>query len=329
MDINDIKRICELLCNNNSFLILSHKNPDGDAVGSTSALAAILENIGKHARILYPDEVPERLKFILQGREYMTPEIIDESFKPELIVALDSASASRLGVLEEKFALCVDLSIDHHLSNTPYAHETYTDPHAAATCEIVFETVKELVSMNILTEISPDIAFPIYAGIASDTGSFKYSNTSAHTFEICAELITKGINVSEISRLLFDRCSINKLRAEALATERLKLFADGKVALITVPQEAFSSRDMTYDDFDDVVDIARKIAGVEVGIYIRNAKTIGTFKVSLRSNEYVNVSELCAKHDGGGHLRAAGCAISADSIETAADIILKDVLAAV
>lgn len=326
MKIQDIKKICEILLSHNNILLLTHKNPDGDAVGSTAAMAVLLEKIGKNARILYPEEPPERLKFILCGKSYSLPETIDESFKHDLVLCLDCASASRLGVLEEKYASRVDLSVDHHLSNTPFSKETYTDPDASATCELVYLIAKELSECGIVN-MDADIAFPIYAGISSDTGSFKYSNTTSLTFNIAAELISTGIDAARISRLLFDTCPITKLKAEALGTERIKMYADGRVAVTTIPRELLSEHGITYDDCDDVVNIARKIAGVEVGIYVRNANTPGIFKVSMRSNEHIDVASICARHDGGGHLRAAGCAINAENIDAAAEIILKDVLA--
>lgn len=325
MKTQDIKRICELLLAHDNILLLTHKNPDGDAVGSTAAMASLLEKAGKNVRLLYPEEPPERLKFILCGRSYMLPDTIDEGFVPEFILCLDCASASRLGVLEEKYASRVDLSVDHHLSNNPFAKETYTDSAASAASELVYLIAKELSDRGIIN-IDADIAFPIYAGISSDTGSFKYSNATPLTFNIAAELISRGIDAAKISRLLFDTCSITKLKAEALGTERIKMYADGKVAVTTIPKELLSEYGITYDDCDDVVNIARKIAGVEVGIYVRNANTPGIFKVSMRSNEYVDVASICARHDGGGHLRAAGCAINADDIDAAAEIVIKDAL---
>lgn len=325
MKTQDIKRICELLLAHDNILLLTHKNPDGDAVGSTAAMASLLEKAGKNVRLLYPEEPPERLKFILCGRSYMLPDAIDEGFVPEFILCLDCASASRLGVLEEKYASRVDLSVDHHLSNNPFAKETFTDSVASAASELVYLIAKELSCRGIIN-IDADIASPIYAGISSDTGSFKYSNATPLTFNIAAELISTGIDAAKISRLLFDTCPITKLKAEALGTERIKMYADGKVAVTTIPKELLSEYGITYDDCDDVVNIARKIAGVEVGIYVRNANTPGIFKVSMRSNEYVDVASICARHNGGGHLRAAGCAVNADDIDAAAEIVIKDAL---
>lgn len=326
MNKEDIGAICDILCENDDILLLTHKSPDGDAVGSTAAMACMLEMMGKRAYIMYPEEPSARLLFILKGREYMTAERRDDSAY-SLVVSLDCASAQRLGKLEQEFMSRVELSVDHHLSNTPFASVTYTAPAASATCEIVYELAHELVSRGKLHELTPALAYPIYAGIASDTGSFKYSNTSAHTFEVCARLVKTGIDIAEIARLMFDTAPLGKLRAEALATQRLRIFADGRAAIIDLPREILSDNGLTYDDFDDVVNIARRVDGVEIGAYVRCADN-GDYKVSLRSNSYADVAAICARHAGGGHLRAAGCALQAPSLESATEIIMRDITSA-
>lgn len=326
MNKKDIGAICDILCEKDDILLLTHKSPDGDAVGSTAAMACLLEMMGKRVRIMYPEEPSARLQFILRGREYMTPERRSD-FSPTLTVSLDCASAQRLGRLEQELAPQVELSIDHHLSNTPFASSTYTDPVASATCEMIYELAQELVSRGEILELSPDIAYPIYAGIVSDTGSFKYSNTSAHTFEVCAKLMETGIDIAEIARLMFDTAPLNKLRAEAIATQRLRLFADGKAAIIDISREILSENGLTYDDFDDVVNVARRVEGVEIGAYVRCADN-GDYKVSLRSNSYADVASICEQHAGGGHLRAAGCAVQAQDLESAVEIIMRDVTSA-
>ena len=324
MKTEDIKLICDTMLLYESIRIIGHKNPDGDAIGSTAGLAALLEAAGKSMQVVYPDEPADRLKFILCGRECATPDDMN-SFTPALTVALDCASASRLGSLENR-ADEVALSIDHHEVCTPFAKMTFTDGKASASSEMVYFIALELVHRGVIKEIDKNIAYPLYAGIASDTGNFKYSNTTPETLRICAELLDTGIDNAEISRLLFDTCSINKLKAESIAVQRLELFADGLAALVAIDEEVFESTVLTRDDFDDSVNIARKIAGVEVGIYVRpDPAGNGRYKVSLRANAYANVAEIAALHGGGGHVRAAGCTIIADSMASAAEIIKKEV----
>ena len=324
MDTRDINTICDRLLSHNSFLLISHKNPDGDAVGSTASLARLLEKAGKTVKIVYPENPAERLKFILAGHGYMTAETFDTTYTPDYIVSLDCAAATRFGKLEEMLAPSTDLSVDHHMSNSPFAKETCTDAKACATSEIVYDIAEEFVSRGAVAKIDADIAYPMYAGIASDTGNFKYSSTSSHTFNVCAKLLETGIDHAEISRLLFDSASLSKLRAEAIAASKLRVFADGKAAIIVVPEKDVLQAGLKYEDFDDAVNIARKVAGVEIGAYVRTADT-GEHKISLRSNNYANVSAICEKYSGGGHLRASGCTIKADSIEIAADIIIKEI----
>ncbi len=324
MKTEDIKLICDTMLSSESIRIIGHKNPDGDAIGSTAGLAALLETVGKRVQVVYPDEPAERLKFILCGRESVTPDCMG-TFTPTLTVALDCAAASRLGSLESR-ADEVGLSIDHHDVNTPFAKRTFTDGNASAASEMVYFIALELVRRGVIKEIDRNIAYPLYAGIASDTGNFKYSNTTPETLRICAELLDTGIDNAEISRLLFDTCSMNKLKAESIAVQRLELFANGLAALVEIDEDVFESTGLTRDDFDDSVNIARKIAGVEVGIYVRpDTVGHGRYKVSLRANAYANVAEIAAIHGGGGHVRAAGCTIIADSMASAAEIIRKEV----
>ena len=322
--LNDINVICDKLMANDSFILLTHKNPDGDALGSTAALAQLLIKAGKKVKILLPEASAQRLRFILGELDFYTPDNTGESFYSPCIVCLDCASSSRLGALEERFGQRVDISIDHHVSNTPFAKYTYTKSDASAASEIVYLIAKELVARRIIDKIDIDISFPLYAGIASDTGSFKYSNTSADTLRICADLIETGIDTALISRLLFDTFSINKLRAESIAVQHLEVFANGKAAVISIPPALLEKEGLSYEDFDDVVNLARKIDGVEIGAYVRVSDT-GDYKISLRSNDYMDVAGICAKHNGGGHIRAAGCNISATSIGEAVKIIKRDI----
>ena len=324
MKTEDIKLICDTLVLSDGIRIIGHKTPDGDAIGSTAGLAALLEAAGKRVQVVYPDEPADRLKFILCTRAYATPDNMDD-FAPALTVALDCASASRLGSLEES-AKEVALSIDHHEVCTPFAKMTFTDGNASASSEMVYFIALELVRRGVIREIDKSIAYPLYAGIASDTGNFKYSNTTPDTLRICAELLDTGIDNAEISRLLFDTRSLDKLKAESIAVQKLEFFADGLAALVAIDEDVFISTGLTRDDFDDSVNIARKIAGVEVGVYVRpDPAEHGKYKVSLRANSYANVAEIAALHGGGGHVRAAGCTLLADSIAAATEIIRKDI----
>jgi phosphoesterase RecJ-like protein len=324
MNKKDIKAICDLISQKNSFLVISHKNPDGDAIGSAIAFTRILEEIGKEARVVFPDEPTKRLRFITGGHGYMTPASFDTAYKPELVVSLDCATSARLGAFEEMLGDKVDLSIDHHFSNAPFAKLTYTDAKASATAEIVYEIAAELVRRGELDEITPPIAFALYSGIVSDTGNFKYSNTSDKTFKACAALRKSDIDTAEISRLLFDSFSLARLKAEAIAISKIELIANGYAAMIVLSQKDIKDAGLTLDDFDDTVNIARRVEDVKVGAYMREAGD-GEYKVSLRSNDDTNVSDICGKYSGGGHIRAAGCVIKAESISIAADMIKKDI----
>ena len=254
----------------------------------------------------------------------MTPETRDAEFLPELTVCLDSASPSRLGALEEELAGKTDISIDHHDVCSPFADKTYTDSSASATSEIIYHIAAEFVQCGLIEGLDCDICCPMYAGIASDTGNFKYSNTTAETFTVCAEILKTGIDHAQISRLLFDTYPLGKIKAESIAAEQLEVFAGGLAAVIAVDTECLPDG-VSKEDFDDAVNIARRLAGVEIGAYIRPSSDKNGYKVSLRSNAYADVAKTAALHGGGGHIRAAGCNIKADSLDAAKKILMCDI----
>lgn len=319
-----MRELCDILSGADDILLLTHRDPDGDALGAVASMAMLLEKTGKNVRVMLEDAPVNRLAFILGGINYMTKADPDDTFLPKLIVSLDCASSNRLGELEDDFSSRVDLSIDHHASNTPFADATYTDAEACATCEIIYMIARELERRLTKDLIDAPMAYTIFAGMASDTGSFKYTNTTPRSFEICAELARTGANIAEVSRLLFDTVALDKLKAEAVAVEKLTVFAHGKAAMIAVDRETVAKSALTMDDFDDSVNVARKVDGVEIGAYIRQSNS-GEYKVSLRSNGSADVAALCAAHSGGGHLRAAGCTLDVKSMDDAIAIIKKDI----
>ncbi len=319
-----LRDVCERLLANDNILLITHKNPDGDAVASVASMYGILKKLGKNVCVVFPDEPVERLGFISGDMEYYTCDNRDKIPFSDFIVSLDCAASSRFGRLEGEFADKVNLSIDHHASNTPFAGETYTKADASATCEIIYDIFTELVAIGAADFFDSDIFYKIYAGIASDTGNFKYSNTTSHTFRACAELFEYGIDIAEISRLLFDSTPLNKLKAEAIAAERLEVFANGKAAIVTIPKSVLEENGLTYEDFDDCVNVARRVSGVEIGAYVR-VSDMGGYKISLRANAYADVAAICAKYNGGGHIRAAGCTVVTDGIDEATKIIKKEI----
>ncbi len=304
-------------------LVLFHRAPDADAVGSAFALRLVLESLGSRAYCISPDEVPERLRFLMNGeQESALMENLPADFVPARIVSVDTASPSQLGSLWESYGDRVDLMIDHHGSGEPYAAACYIRPEAAATGEILFDLVKELATEERIP-ITDALCTDLYAAISGDTGGFRFSNVTPETHLRVAELLASGIDSAEINHLLFETKSPEQLRAEAAGVSNLNLFADGRVAVITFPYALKAALGLSDEHLSTLVDVARSLRGVKVAVAIRQPNAEGRFRVSARSACDFDVAALCAGFSGGGHVRAAGCTIQAENMEAAMEKLVS------
>ncbi len=275
-------------------LILTHKDPDGDTLGSAFGLCKALSSMGKMARVECPDPLPARY-------DYMYPE--DENdFIPEYIVSVDVADDKLLGRLWDQVR-GINLCIDHHPSNTDYAEETLVDAECSATAELVFEIINEMK-----LSISPAIATALYTGISSDTGSFIHQNTTAKSFTIAGKLLELGADNALVNTRLFGQKSRAMLWAQSMATADMSYFLDGKCAMIKITRALLASTGATDEELDGISDIPRKVEGVEVGVVVRE-RADNVTRLSLRSSNGADVSAVCRKLGGGGHVRAAGCTL--------------------
>ncbi|HEX3025701.1 MAG TPA: bifunctional oligoribonuclease/PAP phosphatase NrnA [Clostridia bacterium] len=277
-------------------LILSHLSPDGDTLGSAFALCRALLKMGKKARVICSDPFPEKFKYMYDGLEM-------EEFSPAAIVSVDIASRNLFGRKLEPFTDKVDFCIDHHPSNTGYAARTLLNPEAAATCEIILELVKLLG-----VEINNFIADCIYTGLATDTGCFRYSNTTPQTLRCAAEMMERGAQAAKISKRMFETLSRPRLEMERQVLNSLEYYYEGKVALVYVTREMCEKTGVPDSDLEGIPSIPVRIEGVLAGITIKE-KSPEIYKISLRTNSGVNASEICSNFGGGGHAAAAGCQI--------------------
>ncbi len=285
-----------------SFAVIPHKNPDGDALGSCLALCRTLERLGKTARIFYEEKIPVNLQFIWD-HSYDG----DMSMQFDAAIAVDCADAERLGIFRATvFDRAADTAcIDHHMTNAGFANHNYIDPNAAATGEIIYQLAEQL----FLQVPDKKTAEWLYCAIASDTGSFKYSNTTKTTHQIAANLIGLGIDVSKLSKHLFDTLSLSQIRLLGVAATGMELYEGGKVALIHMHEAELAKWGLGFDETDYLVSLPRSIEGVEVGIFLKE-KGEREIKASFRSNAYINVAEIASSFGGGGHCRAAGATIA-------------------
>ena len=302
-------------------LVLFHRGPDADAVGSAFAMKRILSNLGSRAFCVSADEVPARLRFLTDGeQESVLPDAIPEDFDVARIISVDTASPSQLGALWELYEGQIDLMIDHHGMGEPYA-DHYIRPDAAATGELMFDLVKHLATEGRV-EITDGLCTNLYAAISSDTGGFRFSNVTPDTHLRAAELIASGIDCAKINQKLFDTKTIEQLRAQAAGISNLRTFADGRVAVITFPYALKAALGLKDEHLESLVDVARSLMGTQIAISIRQPGTEGVFRASVRSSCDYDVSALCAVFGGGGHQKAAGCTITAADMDAAVDKLI-------
>ena len=317
-----MEEVCELLATPANTLILFHRNPDADAVGSAFALKKILSDLGSRAWCVCGNEVPERLAFLADDeQESVLPASIPQDLTVERIISVDTASPAQLGELQPLYGDRVDLMIDHHETGEAYANH-YIQENAAATGEIMFDLVKRFATEGRVT-ITDRLCMRLYAAISADTGGFRFSNVTSQTHKRAAELVASGIDCAAINHRLFDCNSMERLRATAAGISNLHRFGDGKVAVITFPYALKVALGLTDTDLEGLVEIARSLMGVCVAIAIRQPGAEGVFRVSIRSSCTYDVAALCARFDGGGHKKAAGCTLHAADMEEAMNKIVS------
>lgn len=293
----DVYQAAAFLNENDNYLILMHASPDGDTLGCGCALCLVLQRMGKNAKAVCPDPIPHRF-------DYMFRAIKQQDFETENVVCVDVADSKLLGDMKA-VGDTAELCIDHHLSNTEYAKRILVKHEYAAAAEVVYEVICALGA-----DIDSEVANCIYTGIATDTGCFKYSNTTPQSHMIAAVMIKCGAEIAEINYAMFDMKTKGRIRLEQEIFSRIKYFENGHVALVSVPLEMLERIDgIDSDDVGAMAALPRQIEGVDVGITVKEKKP-GVYKASLRSSERINVSDICAKFGGGGHERAAGCTLT-------------------
>ncbi|MEE3450491.1 MAG: bifunctional oligoribonuclease/PAP phosphatase NrnA [Acutalibacteraceae bacterium] len=291
-----LSEIADFLKNHDNYDILTHRYPDGDTLGSAFALCRILRNMGKRANVIVNGTLSRKMEFLKEA----LPEL---DFECETVVSVDVASAQLLGDLREKYEGRVNVSIDHHEMNTPFADMTYENPKAASNCENIFSLSKIMgVTLDKLT------ADCIYTGMCTDTGCFKFSNVTADTLRMAAELVDLGCDHARINREMCDTKSVARIKIEQQVLNSLTLHCDNKIAVVHTTMQMEKESGADDGDLDGIANISRQIEGVYIGITVKE-KEEKTFRVSLRTNHGVNAAEICRQFGGGGHAAAAGCTL--------------------
>lgn len=291
-----LNEAAEILLSQDNILILTHKSPDGDTIGSGYALCMGLRQLGKKANVVCSDEFSKKYDYIIEN-------VPPQDFDVKFIVSTDIADTQLLGDKLSVYADKINLCIDHHGSNTDFAEKSYVEPSAAATAQII-KKLLELMNVNI----DKNIANAVFTGICTDTGCFRYTNVTPETHRIAADMIECGAESGTINRIMFDTKSRARIEVERMVLDTMEFFADGQGALVCLTQKMLDDTGANDGDTEGIAAIPRQIEGVKVGITMRE-KENGVYKFSVRTSDDIDASAICANFGGGGHRAAAGCVI--------------------
>ena len=315
------------------YLLLCHAHPDGDTLGSAIGLRNFLRAMGKTAHVICASPVPFRLSFITEERSEMLLEQIPGGFLWDRVISVDVAAPSLMGTYTVPFgeAGYVDLAIDHHGTNTQFAKNICLDASLAACAELVFDLGREIFGWNDTDRIMPaEIAVPLYAGLNTDSGSFKYGAVTPETHHRAAAMLASmrqaGIEHAKIAERLYGSRPLSQVMAAKAAYENLRFFCDNRVSLVSFTPETMKKYHLADEDIDDVVNLIRGIQGVRAAVHIK-PRGENVFKLSLRCEQGFNVAQVASQFGGGGHPCAAGCTIE-DTVENVEAAIIAAIAAA-
>ena len=279
---------------NDNFCILTHRRPDGDTVGSAAALCLGLRKLGKQAWVLKNEEISDRFGWLVEG---LTKEAVEEH---DIVVSVDVASPGMLPKCFASLAETCRLRIDHHGSATSFTPEELVDADSASCAELVCDVLAILG-----VEMDKKIAEAVYVGMSTDTGCFRFANTTAHSFTVAAVCAKAGADIYGLNQQLFETNSLPKLRMHAWMIENMKLLDDGKLAIVAIPRAVEELLRVTDDDMDNISSYPRTVAGVRMAATLRQTKD-GETKISVRAVPGYDAAAVCAYFGGGGHKGAAG-----------------------
>lgn len=277
-------------------LVISHASPDGDTLGSASALLRGLVSLGKQVKFFCADPVPEKFGYLFEG-------LTLGEFEPDHVMTVDVADKKLLGKTPEELVNRVELAIDHHGTHVPFAKERWVEGDSAATVELIYLLLKEMG-----VKLDQAMADCLYTGLTTDTGCFRYRSVTPRTHRIAGALLELGARAGDINQWMFESKSKAQVEAERAVMDTMRFSSGGKCALIQVPLSIFAETGVKESDLEGLASLPREIQGVVLGVTLKE-KPQGKVKVSLRANPPGNAAELCQKFGGGGHPGAAGCSL--------------------
>ena len=296
-------------------VIMSHVDPDGDALGTALGLASILGRTGQEVEVAMPGPVPRAYGF-LAGADAVRGSVDEIRLEPDLVVAVDASSASRVGDLAPLLGRGVPVvNIDHHADNSLFGDVNWIDPTAGAASLMICE-----MAIAAGLEIPPDAASALYVGVLTDTGRFTFANTDHRVLRAAAELVDRGADPHAIAQAVYEQHTVPSILLLGSALATLDLREDGRVACLHVTREMIREAGARQEDADGFSTHARALEGVLVGVFLRETEE-GNVKISLRSNEGVEIDGVARRFGGGGHPRASGAKVPGPIEEAKEDVL--------
>ena len=297
------------LLEHDNYAILTHRRPDGDTLGSAAALCRLLRKKGKTAHILRNPEITDRFAWLHEG---LTKEEAEET---DTVVTVDVAAPRMLPQCFEKYLGRIALRIDHHGSSTSFTDRELVAPERAACAELICD----LLSAMDYGVMEQELADAIYVGISTDTGCFRYANTTGYTFACAAACAGAGARVYELNQELFETNTLGRLKMQAWIVTHMDVFAEGTMAVVAIPRSVEQHIGVTEDDMDNISSFPRTVAGVEVAATLRETAE-GDVKLSVRAVPGRDATVIAGAFGGGGHKGAAGASIKLPMGEAAAAV---------
>lgn len=303
-----VQQTAELLRSFDRVLILTHVRPDGDTVGCAAALCAGLRALGKTAYLLPNPGLTD------STTPYFAPYTAPDGFAPEKVVSVDIAALGLFPENARPYADRVDLAIDHHPSYEGFGKEALVRPEAAACGEILYDV------LAALGPITPEMALPLYVAVSTDTGCFAYANTTAQTHAVAAELLRTGIDYRPVNKVFFRTKTRKRLALEADMLSNMEFFDRGRVVFLYVPIALMERIEATESDAEELSSLGAQIEGTDCAVTFRELRP-DVWKLSVRTGERVNATNVCRMLGGGGHAAAAGCTVEAPLAEVKTQIL--------
>ncbi|WP_010491242.1 DHH family phosphoesterase [Paenibacillus elgii] len=301
------------------FLVVAHVQPDGDAAGSTFAVAWMLQSLNKRFTLINEGRIPDKFMYMAGPHTVIEYVKTPPERKFVAVISVDCADFGRIGLVSECFVPERKLlNIDHHATNDGFGTVNLVRSDAAATVEVLYDLALEL---NL--EFTPELNDCIYTGLLTDTGGFRYSNTTPKVMQIAADMLARGVKGYELAERLLETMTLGQVSLLKRSLNTLSFAHDNKVAWLSVTLDDLSATDASSEDMDGLVNYARNVEGVEVGMLFKE-KEPGIVKVSFRSGGLADVAALAQKFGGGGHVKAAGCTIRG-SMSEAVERVVREV----